>query len=268
MSSRRTANKLAQSLERTARPQAPIHQKRCLTTTTRPQLQPARHANRPILEPHPSLQSLTLLPTGPLTHPPHHRSQSTLPSSPTAPPPPFPTPAALGRTALHPLHLSQHATLVPFASYLMPLSYPSLSHPASHAWTRTKASLFDVGHMVQYHISGPGAEGYLERVTPMGARELGVGEGGLSVLLRAGTGGVVDDCLITRLEGGVFYLVANAGCREKDWGFLCEEVERWVGSGGPQVRVRHLQDEGEAYGLLALQGPLGGEILGEALARE
>ncbi|KAK0337025.1 Aminomethyltransferase, mitochondrial [Friedmanniomyces endolithicus] len=154
----------------------------------------------------------------------------------------------------------------------MPLSYPSLSHPASHAWTRTKASLFDVGHMVQYHISGPGAEGFLERITPMGVRELGTGEGGLSVLLRAGGGGVVDDCLVTRLEGegeeGLFYLVANAGCREKDYKFLCEEVEKWVGSGGAEVRVRHLQDRGKAYGLLALQGPLAGEILGEALARE
>ncbi|KAK0305326.1 Aminomethyltransferase, mitochondrial [Friedmanniomyces endolithicus] len=247
MSSRRTATKLAQSLERTARPHAPTRQKRCLTTTNRPHLQPAQHANRSPLQPHPSLQPLALSPTRPSTHQPS-RSKSTLPPSATAPPPPFPTPQTPGKTALHPLHLSHHATLVPFASFSMPVSYPSLSHPASHAWTRSKASLFDVGHMVQYHISGPGAEGFLERVTPMGIRELGEGEGGLGVLLRDGEGGVVDDCLITRLEGGgveegkLFYLVANAGCREKDYTFLCEEVEKW--------------------------GPLAGEILEEALAKE
>ncbi|KAK0248156.1 Aminomethyltransferase, mitochondrial [Friedmanniomyces endolithicus] len=241
MSSSRTVVKLARSLERTARPQAPTRQKRCLTTTTssRPRLQTKPQANPPIPKPHTTPR--------PSTHQPS-RHQSTLPPSATAQPPPFPTPQNPGKTALHPLHLSHHATLVPFASFSMPVSYPSLSHPASHAWTRSKASLFDVGHMVQYHISGPGAEGFLERVTPMGIRELGEGEGGLGVLLRDGEGGLVDDCLITRLEGGgveegkLFYLVANAGCREKDYTFLCEEVEKW--------------------------GPLAGEILEEALAKE
>lgn len=37
--------------------------------------------------------------------------------------------------------------MVPFAGYSMPVQYSDLSVGESHAWTREKASLFDVGHM-------------------------------------------------------------------------------------------------------------------------
>lgn len=29
-------------------------------------------------------------------------------------------------------------------------------------------------------------------------------------------GGIVDDCIITRINSKCFYVVANAGCAEKD----------------------------------------------------
>lgn len=53
----------------------------------------------------------------------------------------------LERTALHDLHVSHGATMVPFAGYSMPVQYSDLSVGESHKWTREKASLFDVGHM-------------------------------------------------------------------------------------------------------------------------
>ncbi|KAF1826165.1 glycine cleavage system T protein [Dissoconium aciculare CBS 342.82] len=159
--------------------------------------------------------------------------------------------------------------MVPFGGYLMPVQYSDLSVGESHAWTREKASIFDVGHMVQYHVEGPGAEAFLETLTPSGVKDLAPGQAALSTLLIPGTGGISDDCIITRLEAGprhLFYLVANAGCRDKDFKFLTEALEKWDQSVNPQVQVRHLEHDGKPYGLIALQGPLAAEILQSTLA--
>lgn len=53
----------------------------------------------------------------------------------------------LRKTQLFDLHEAHGAKMVPFAGYSMPLQYADLSHVESHAWTREKASIFDVSHM-------------------------------------------------------------------------------------------------------------------------
>ena len=53
----------------------------------------------------------------------------------------------LNRTALHELHIRNGGKMVAFGGYSMPVQYSDLSVGESHAWTREKASLFDVGHM-------------------------------------------------------------------------------------------------------------------------
>ena len=81
-----------------------------------------------------------------------------------------------------------------------------------------------------------------------------------------GTGGVVDDTIVTRLAGGRFYVVTNAGCREKDDAYFDEEVAKWNGEHGPEAQVKEerLNDQG----LVALQGPAAAEILAAALGDE
>lgn len=174
-----------------------------------------------------------------------------------------------GKTALYDVHLRYGAKMVPFGGYSMPVQYSDLSIAESHKWTREKASLFDVGHMVQYHVEGPGAEAFLESLTPSSLKDLSPGQNTLSTLLHPGTGGIVDDCIITRLEEGpkhLFYLVLNAGCRKKDYDFLASAIAKWDDAMHPVVHLRHLQTGGQPYGLIALQGPLAHEILGSVLA--
>lgn len=159
--------------------------------------------------------------------------------------------------------------MVPFGGYSMPVQYSDLSITESHNWTREKCSLFDVGHMVQYHIDGPGAEAFLESVTPAGLGDLQPGQSTLSALLHPKTGGTVDDCMITRLENGpkhLFYVVLNAGNREKDYKFLFAALEKWENTVNPAAYIRHLEADSEAFGLVALQGPLAAEILTSALS--
>lgn len=177
----------------------------------------------------------------------------------------------LGKTALYDLHLANGAKMVPFGGYSMPVQYSDLSVGESHKWTREKASLFDVGHMVQYHIEGPGAQDFLESVTPAGVKDLEPGSSTLSALLHPKTGGIVDDCIITRLEKGpkhLFYIVLNAGCREKDFKFLDSALQNWDNTVNPVVQLRHLEADAQPFGLVALQGPLAAEILQSVLSPE
>ncbi|KAH8167256.1 hypothetical protein CIB48_g1021 [Xylaria polymorpha] len=73
--------------------------------------------------------------------------------------------APLGKTALYDLHLAHGAKMVPFGGFNMPVQYSNLGVNPHH-FTRKKASLFDVGHMVQHWFKGPGATAFLQRITP------------------------------------------------------------------------------------------------------
>lgn len=127
----------------------------------------------------------------------------------------------------------------------MPVLYQGQSHVESHNWVRERAGLFDVSHMVQHSIGGPDALKLLELITPTDLQELTPYNSSLSVLLNQ-EGGIVDDTIITKLDSDLFYVVTNAGCREKDLDFLKSEIKRHG------LRVDHQILGG---GLIALQGP-------------
>ncbi|KAF7128749.1 hypothetical protein CNMCM5793_003658 [Aspergillus hiratsukae] len=157
------------------------------------------------------------------------------------------------KTQLYDLHIARGAKMVPFAGYSMPLQYSDLSHVESHHWTREKASLFDVSHMVQHHLSGPGAMELLMKVTPSSLDKLKPNTSTLSCLLEEGTGGIIDDTVITRLDGDAFYFVTNAGRRTEDLAFLQAEIEAYRQThGADSIKWEILNDRA----LVALQGPL------------
>ncbi|KAL6718101.1 Aminomethyltransferase, mitochondrial [Lecanora helva] len=166
----------------------------------------------------------------------------------------------LNQTALHDMHIEHGGKMVSFGGYSMPVQYSDLSVGDSHKWTREKASLFDVGHMVQHRLSGPGAAPLLERMAPTSTAALGMYNSTLSCLLHPATGGIVDDTVITRLGPETFYLVTNAACKAKDVVYLEEQIKtRDRSHGALDWEVL------EGWGLVALQGPLSVEVLERAL---
>ncbi|CAK7567216.1 MAG: Aminomethyltransferase, mitochondrial [Sporothrix epigloea] len=173
--------------------------------------------------------------------------------------------AKLRKTALYDLHIQHGGKMVPFGGFHMPVQYSNLSVSASHHFTREKASLFDVGHMVQRHLTGPGAAAFLEALTPSGIEALLPYRSTLSTFLWANSsGGIVDDTVITRLGPQHFYVVTNAACRDKDDAYLAH----WLADENLRKRlpgaVHH--EELAGWGLVALQGPLAKDILAESLA--
>jgi aminomethyltransferase len=151
--------------------------------------------------------------------------------------------------------------MVPFGGFHMPVQYSDQSVSASHHFTRSHASLFDVSHMVQHQFSGLGSNAFLERITPASIAGLEAHRSGLSTLLWPVTGGIVDDTIITRLGPESFYVVTNAGCREKDLKYFEEQLVEFKNNGGEKVEWEVL----DGWGLVALQGPLSEDILSSVL---
>lgn len=170
---------------------------------------------------------------------------------------------ALRNTALYDLHVKHGGKMVPFGGFSMPVQYSDLGIGQSHNWTREKASLFDVSHMVQHEMSGPGAEAFLSTVTPSSVKTLKPNHSTLSCLLHPGSGGIVDDSVITRLDNGKFYFVTNAACRDKDLEYIEKEISTFQKAHPDQTIDWKVLDD---RGLIALQGPLAAEILSSVLA--
>jgi len=176
----------------------------------------------------------------------------------------------LQRTPLYDFNVAKGGKMVPFAGFEMPVQYSSLSVGQSHAFTREHSSIFDVSHMVQRIFTGPGAAQFLQRVTPSNLEALEPHTSTLSALLDpSGSGGIVDDTIITRLPDGpkeemTFYVVTNAGCRAKDDAYFEAEMAKW--NGEPAHASRPVaQRQLDGWGLVALQGPEAEAVLAKAM---
>ncbi len=66
-------------------------------------------------------------------------------------------------TPLHPQHLELGAKMVPFAGFEMPIQYTSIT--AEHLAVRSAVGMFDVSHMGEFWIRGPGALDFLQYTT-------------------------------------------------------------------------------------------------------
>jgi len=152
------------------------------------------------------------------------------------------------KTPLNAAHRASGAKMVPFGGWDMPVEYSGLI--SEHMAVRNAAGLFDVSHMGEFEVEGPGALAFLQRVTANNVAKLVDGQAQYSALPMP-NGAPVDDVIVYRRAADRYLLVVNAGNIEKDF--------RWLQEQGPQD-VR-LENKSDAYALLALQGPRAAEIL-------
>jgi aminomethyltransferase len=159
----------------------------------------------------------------------------------------------LRRTPLHDRHAELGAKLVPFAGWEMPVTYEGVRE--EHTAVRTHAGMFDVSHMGEVEVEGPGALAYLQRMLSNDVAAVPLGGAQYSCLCNE-EGGVLDDLYAYRLGGDRYLLVTNSANHESDLAWL----GRW--SRGADVAVR---DVAERYAMLAVQGPHARTILAGAL---
>ena len=156
----------------------------------------------------------------------------------------------ISHTALYAVHKKNNAKFVDFYNYKMPLCYP-LGAVKEHLHTRAKAGLFDVSHMGQLIIAcNEQSIKVLEKLIPTDLINLPIGRQAYSVLLGE-QGQILDDLIISRYQD-FFYIVVNAGCKNKDINFINKNLST-------NNNLTLLEDRS----LFALQGPSAKLILAE-----
>ncbi|HQV73844.1 MAG TPA: glycine cleavage system aminomethyltransferase GcvT [Flavobacteriales bacterium] len=151
----------------------------------------------------------------------------------------------LKRTALTHIHEGLGAKLVPFAGYLMPVQYSGVSD--EHRTVRNAVGMFDVSHMGEFIVRGPGALELIQKVTTNDASKLSVGKVQYSCMPN-GKGGIVDDLLVYNMQHGDdqhYVLVVNASNLQKDWDWIQEH----------NTFGAKLENVSDHMSLLAVQGP-------------
>jgi len=146
-------------------------------------------------------------------------------------------------------HIAMGAKMAAFAGYNMPISYTGINE--EHNCVRTNAGVFDVSHMGEFILKGPGALDLIQRVTSNDASKLTDGKAQYSCLPNDHAG-IVDDLLVYCIEQNKTYmLVVNASNIEKDWEWISKH-----NTGG--VEMHNISDK---TALLAVQGPKATEYM-------
>lgn len=141
---------------------------------------------------------------------------------------------------------------MPFGGWDMPVDYSGsgLGVIKEHLAVRRAAGLFDVSHMGEVEIAGPGSLAFLQRVTSNDVARLQDGHAQYSALPMA-NGAPVDDVIVYRFGPERYLLVVNASNRSKDLA--------WLQAQGPKdCQIRDLSDE---FALVAIQGPKAAPIV-------
>ncbi|MDR2246227.1 MAG: glycine cleavage system aminomethyltransferase GcvT [Treponema sp.] len=162
------------------------------------------------------------------------------------------------KTPLYEWHVSHGGKMVPFAGCLLPVRYePGLI--AEHLAVREQAGLFDVSHMGEFVVQGPGA---LEALQLLFTNDFsGMSIGRVRYTLMCGDdGGVIDDLVVCRMAETRYMLVVNAANRDKDAAWIRSRLAAaWIRT--RQTAGVSFEDVSDSLAQMALQGPESAAIL-------
>src|SRR5580765_5344189 len=120
----------------------------------------------------------------------------------------------LKRTPLYALHRELGAKLIDFGGWEMPVQYQGILE--EHRAVRERAGIFDVSHMGELEVTGAGALGSLQTLTPNDVGRLADGRIHYSAFLTE-RGTFVDDLLVYRRAEDSYLVVVNASNTPKDF---------------------------------------------------
>jgi aminomethyltransferase len=163
---------------------------------------------------------------------------------------------ALKRTPLFAAHVKAGARMVPFGGWEMPVQYRGIID--EHRTVRSAVGCFDVSHMGEFEVEGPGALAALQRLTTNDVTALAVGQVQYSLLCHP-DGGIVDDLTLYRLADERYLMVVNASNIDKDWTHVTTAVP------ADGARWRNISS---VTGLIAVQGPKAEALVGRLADRD
>ncbi|MCO4762585.1 MAG: glycine cleavage system aminomethyltransferase GcvT [Myxococcales bacterium] len=157
---------------------------------------------------------------------------------------------SLRRTPLYDQHVALGGQLVDFAGWEMPVQYKGRGLVVEHLATRSGCGLFDVSHMGEILVEGPGAMAEVQALVSNDVSKLTDGDACYALLCHP-DGGTVDDLYVYRLGAERFLLVVNAANIDKDFAHLQAHAKQ------PE-RVINRSDE---FAQIAIQGPKASAVL-------
>lgn len=156
----------------------------------------------------------------------------------------------LQRTPLYDAHLRLGGQMVAFAGWEMPVQYAGKGLVEEHQATRMAVGLFDVSHMGEILVEGPGALAELNRLVSNDISKLEDGDACYNVLCHE-DGGTVDDLYVYRLGPERFFVVVNASNADKDFAHMQRVARK------PELFHNRCKD----FAQIAVQGPNASELL-------
>ena len=138
--------------------------------------------------------------------------------------------------------------MVEFAGWEMPVQYSGVIE--EHLAVRSRAGLFDVSHMGEVEVRGPGAFEFCQALAPNDLSRLKPGQAQYNLLLNE-KGGTVDDVVMYPLAADHILICVNASNTDKDFDWIRQQAKGKV----------QVENTSARYVQLALQGPAAAKIL-------
>ena len=167
----------------------------------------------------------------------------------------------LQKTILHPQHLALNARMVGFGGWDMPIQYTGIRQ--EHLSVRSSGGLFDISHMGEFLVEGPGACDFLRRCLTNNPDNLSVGMGQYTLMCDH-QGGTIDDLYLYRTREDAFLMMVNASRIMDDWQWLKAQCQSLVAE-PDSVHCENLSDQ---LGALACQGPAARQVIGRMEGEE
>ena len=163
---------------------------------------------------------------------------------------------ALRKPPLRDAHAERGATFTEFGGWEMPVEFDSIRD--EHDAVRESAGVFDVSHMGEIAVSGPDATRLMQRLTTNDVTRLDPGESQYAAITDD-DGVMFDDTVVYRLPAGespvaaggddpAYLFVPNAG-------HDAETYDRWVDHRDEWELDADVDNQTEAWAMLAVQGP-------------
>jgi aminomethyltransferase len=151
-------------------------------------------------------------------------------------------------TPLYETHRTLGARMIEFGGWEMPVQYSGIL--AEHQAVRTRAGLFDLSHMGEIEVAGPGALEVCQELLVTDVARVQLWQAQYSVLCYP-NGGIVDDVIVYRVAEDRYLWCVNAANIDKDYDWM-------IAHNHGRAAFINRSDE---YALVALQGPLAISIL-------
>ncbi len=158
-------------------------------------------------------------------------------------------------TTLLDKHVEAGARMMDFAGWNMPVQYGGILEEY-HA-VRGACGVFDISHMGEFFVKGPGAAAWLDSLLTNRIANLETDHAQYSLMLNE-SGGVIDDLYVYRIREMEYLLIVNASKIPEDEQWMQDHITTEV----------TFENQSGFYSALAVQGPQAPAIFRKCFGRD